>query len=125
MSFDVDMIIPEKAVDHLGQEATAGRTFFNYKLVITCSPAADSRHAGLRIVSEDLMYIPQTDAAKRLPFPHSPEWRDSVIKGNRRTPHVSTREGIVRLHPDGGTRGRAWQYPANTLPRTVLSGCPS
>ncbi len=121
MSFEVDMIISEKAIDHLGQEATAGRTFLNYKLVIAYSPAVDSKQSGLRIESEDLMYIPRMDAAKRLPFPHSPEWRDSIIKGDRRTPYISTAKGIVRLHQDGGTRGRAWQYPANTLPRTVLS----
>ena len=128
MSFTVEMIVPEKAVDDLGQEARASITFLRYALELAYKETGDSPIPGaLEITKEELVHIAQRDAWKHLPFPHrAKDWRRSVVHGQRRAPaFISTgREGeirVIKLHQDGGSSGRPLRRPAANLPRTVLS----
>ena len=95
MSFVADMVVPQRAVDDLGQEAKASTTFLRY------SP----RH----------LLFPHS----------AKHWRKSIVHGRRAVPFISTEsEGenrVIKLHQDGGSSGRPLRRPAVNLPRTVLS----
>ena len=128
MSFAAEMIVPSKAVDDLGQEASASITFLRYSLELAYRDPSDRGMAGsLEITKEELIHIPQGAAAKHLLFPHrAKDWRRSVVRGQRRVPYfISTEEDggqkIIKLHQDGGSSGRPLRRSATNLPRTVLS----
>ena len=127
MSFVADMVVPQRAVDDLGQEAKASTTFLRYSLELAYRDAGDSIGQGaLAIVKEELVRIAQREAPKHLLFPHSAKhWRKSIVHGRRAVPFISTEgEGenrVIKLHQDGGSSGRPLRRPAVNLPRTVLS----
>ena len=128
MSFAVEMIVPAHAVDDLGQEARASITFLRYSLELAYRPPGDTLTPGsLEITKEELTHIPQGAAARHLLFPHrAGDWRRSVVQGQRRANYfISTEhEGgqrVIKLHQDGGSRGRPLRRSAAHLPRTVLS----
>jgi predicted ATPase len=126
MSFEAEMIIPAEGADDLGQIAEATITFLRYSVILSYrkdKPSAS--HGALELLKEELTYITQRDAPKTLLFPHSPSWRNSVVKGRRSGPaFISTidePEGpVIQLHQDGGG-GRPFPRKAIDLPRTVLS----
>lgn len=129
MSFLVEMIIPPTGTDELGQQAEASMTYLRYELDIGLQQAGGtSLGARLEIQREALVHIRKTDAHEHLVFPHSPKWRDSVIKGRRTSDYISTdTKGdviTIALHMDskGGLGGgRPRRVPARNLPRTMLS----
>ena len=127
MSFEAEMLVPRKAVDDLGQEATASITFLRYSLTLRYREAGNSLTPGaLEIEEEQLVHISQRDALKHLLFPHSVKhWRESVVQGRRtNAPFISTHteggERKIYLHQDGGAGGPLAR-PAANLPRSVLS----
>ena len=127
MSFEAEMLVPRKAVDDLGQEATASITFLRYSLTLRYRETGDNLLPGaLEIVEEELVHISQRDALRHLLFPHSVKhWRESVLQGRRtNAPFISTQvedgDRIIYLHQDGGAGGPLAR-PAANLPRTVLS----
>ena len=121
MSFEADIIVPKEGVDDLGQPAKATSNLLKYSLTIARCPESSTRGGStLKILSEGLTYIPRSRPSEKIPFPHRKSWRDSVMTGERRSPYISTRDGIVKVHQDG-KGGRPWRYSANSLPRTVLS----
>ena len=83
----------------------------------------------LQIVRERMVHINRSKARNRLGFPHKKSWRDSVVKGRRTSPYISTEnegagEPVVSLHTDtlaGLGGGRQRRVPAASLPRTMLS----
>jgi len=123
MTFEAEMLIPESGVDDLGQEAKAAITFLRYAI------ALGMEGTSLTIRREELSHITLGKASGHLRFPHSTAWRQSVVKGRRTSPFISTstKDGItyIRLHQDQGKDykggGRPHDYVANKLPRTVLS----
>ena len=128
MSFVAEMIVPRRAIDDLGQEAEASTTFLRYSLDLAYREPDDRLARGdLAIVKEELVHITKRDAPNQLPFPHSAgKWRDSVVTGRRSVPYFISTDGdgenrIIKLHQDGGSRGRPLPRPAANLPRTVLS----
>ncbi len=133
MEFDLDMIVPPSAEDHLRQEAEASATYLNYHLELRYRSGDNARRkAGeLEICSESLTYISKTKAAGRLAFPTSRAWLDSVIRGKKTSALISTRadEGpaVVILHMDGKSenqlhkRGASYKRHAEQLPRTFVS----
>jgi len=130
ISFTAEMIVPSQGEDDYGQEAKATSTFLRYTLHLAYRE--DSEHGSLgtiEIEKEELDYITQGDALAHLLFDHSASrWRRSVVRSARRTgsPFISTEgegdERVIRMHQDGGSRGKPLTYSANRLPRTVLSG---
>ena len=121
MTFEVEMLVSPNAVDDLGQEARAAITFLTYGLELCWTSQ------GLEIGREDLSYIKVTEAISHLLFPHSSDWRKSVVFGRRTEPLISTdlaaEKPIIQLHVDYGDAfaGRPRSYVASRLPRTVLS----
>ncbi len=128
MKFEAEMLVPEQAVDDLGQPTKASITFLRYSLNLGYRLAKPpSSFGSLEIVKEELVHITRASASKHLLFPHSVKpWRDSVVKGRRAGgPFISTEESgdpgrTIRLHQDGGSRGRPLTL-STSLPRTVLS----
>ena len=129
MTFSAEFLIPEKGEDELGQTARASMTLLQYELELRYRHDSTIKTMGaLEIVREKLVHINRSQAKKRLGFPHKTPWRDSVVKGRRTSPYISTEiehEGaVVSLHADsvGGTGGgRPRRVPAASLPRTMLS----
>ncbi len=126
MSFEVEMIVPSEGVDDLSQEAKATNTFLRYTLNLAYRKEENLGSLGsLEVLKEELDYFKVTNARKNLLFPHTPEWRKSAVSGERKGKQFISTEGegegrIVRLHQDGGSRGRPlWQV--KRLNRTVLS----
>jgi len=127
MSFEAEMIVPPRARDDRGQIAEASTTFLRYKLVLAYR-VDDSSLGSLEIRHESLDHINLGDALQVLHFPHSADWRRSVLKGRRTSPFISTRreqegaERLIMLHQDNrGGGGRPLSLLAANLPRTVLS----
>lgn len=128
MSFEVEMIVPQSAVDDLGQTARATANFHRYSLVLRYrdrQPAENGFVGPLEILKEELRHIYLSEAKKNILFDHSAKWRESALRVVRRAaPFISTSgEGarrVINLHQDGGGRGRAVSNPASQ-PRTMLS----
>ena len=124
MTFEVEMIVPEKGIDDLGQSATAKITFLRYEIKIGFRA---EKPGGLELLHEELKHINRSDAYKHLLFDHKKTtWRLSAIKGKRSGgSFISTKgegkERIIELHADGEGGGRPRKISASTLPRTVLS----
>jgi predicted ATPase len=127
ISFEVEMLVPRRGVDDLGQEAKASITFLRYELELEYREDEGARSlGGLQIKHESLKPISLGDAkAHHLPFDHSSSWRRSVVMGRRTSPFISTErtgeQTYIKLHGDGGKVGRTRQFLAESLPRTVLS----
>ena len=127
MSFEADMIIPQKGIDDLGQQAEATTTFLRYRIVLAYREDENLPSLGtLELIEERLERLKLGDWRKHLKFADKRKaWRDSVLKGRRTAHFISTenQEGnrVIKLHQDGGSSGRAHAILAKNLPRTVLS----
>jgi len=126
MFFEAEMIVPPRGEDDLGQEAKAGITFLRYRLKLGYRQDERSSIGGIEILQEELTHITQGDAKKNLSFPHAKNWRSSVVLGRRAGgSFISTQMAenplIIKIHQDGGGRGRPNGLLARTLPRTALS----
>ena len=126
MRFEADMILPPTGVDELGQPVEGSSTFVRYTLVLGLrSENSPDREAGaLELIEESLVPLRLTDAPQLLLFPHSMEWRKSVLKGRHTAKFISTEgedaQRTIRLHQDGRS-GRLFKRPATSLRRTLLS----
>jgi len=119
--FEVDMIIPAKGIDHLGQIAEATTTSLKYQLKIGLKKDILGQE-GLQIISENLTPITKREMKRRLTQMNaSNAWIDSVILGKRGTPFIETEFGadIVTISTDKA--GRRKTLKIDQLPRTVLS----
>lgn len=124
MSFEAEMIVPDTGLDDLGQEARASSTFLRYSLSLRYRADETARSLGaLELTHEELAYIKRGEARAHLPFRTNKEWRESAVKGRRWTPYyISTdSNGVIKVHQDGGSSGKARSLLAASLPRTALS----
>jgi len=127
MTFQAEMIVPKQGIDDLGQDVSASITFLRYTLKLGYRTEIGHRVGGLELLYEELIHFNQGDAAKHLLFPHkAAQWRKSAVQGERRGgPFISTEgeggERIIKMHQDGGSRGKPRPVLAVNLPRTVLS----
>ena len=120
MTLGVEMLVPHSGIDDLGQPAVAAYTFLRYDISLARA------ETGLEIEAETLSYVKKGDAATHLKFEHSRQWRESVVRGARRAPLISTQDdGRILLHQDKGRGylggGSPRPHLAKRLPRTVLS----
>ncbi len=122
MLFEVDLLIPKTGIDDLGQDAQATITSVRYCLELKLNNETADKEL-LEIVREELNPITQTEARKNIYFPASKNWLDSIITGRRSTknPFISTDNGKIKLHQDGGSKGRTAEFIAEKMPRTLLS----
>lgn len=127
MRFEIEMIIPKKGVDELGQTAKATITTVRYTLVLATRKEEILGNDGLlEIIKEELVPISQSDAKRSIGFDHNNAWENSVLEGrSTQALFISTeREGperIIKFHQGEGIKGRAISRKASLLPRTVLS----
>jgi predicted ATPase len=130
MSFEAEMIIPQKGVDDLGQEAKAAATFLQYSLKLAYrKDNGFSTLGGLEIIHEELKRVRHSKIDEVLPFPHTNKWRKSVIEGGKSEPFIQLEDDggnrIIALHQGSKSGGRPIRRIAKTLPRTVLSSATS
>ena len=127
MSLEAEMIIPEEGTDDLGQEAKATVTLLRYRVVLAYRVDDSLASLGtLELIEERLDRLKLGDWGKHLKFAaQRKDWRDSVLKGKRAVPFISTRiqgeDRVIKVHQDGGKGVRPQPILAKTLPRTVLS----
>ncbi len=125
MEFEMDLLVPRSAEDDFGQSAEATITTLRYCLSIGRRDGNQESSADqLILLKEELKHIPVGEAKAGFGFPNEKEWRDSVVKGARRSPFfISTdpEEHLVRIHQDGGGRGQPLSFPADNLKRTVIA----
>lgn len=121
MSFEVDMLIPLNGIDDLGQTAEATSASLRYKLELALNNDVYDNEP-IQILCEELRPVTFTDTKRNLKFPHKKEWIDSILGGKRSTgtPYISTEADRIKLHQDGN-RGRATDFIAQKMPRTLLS----
>jgi len=139
MSFEAEMLIPSQGiVDDLGQEAKASSTFLRYTLILAYRNEQSflKPFGSLEILKEELIRINKSDIPTHLVFDYSKLWINSLFISRSRGEYIST-EGdknddtrMIRLHQDSGSSGRKQggivggkkrEFPARTLPRTVIS----
>ena len=125
MSFAVEMVVPQQAVDDVGQVAKAATTFLRYELELWLSTDSGTGGPHLEIRREVLMPLKKKEAVALLPFENSPKWRRSVVLGRRGHPFVSTVEEedgrrVIKRHQDGGG-GNPVPALASSLRGTIVS----
>ncbi len=123
MSFEVDMLVPETGIDDLGQVAIAKITSLRYGLRLKLNDSNTTTDQPIEIVEESLIPISRDIAIKGIGFIYDENWLKSILKGKRSGPFISTKDGKINLHQDAKdrSRGRAWEFVANKMPRTLLS----
>ena len=124
MQFAVEMIVPQQAVDDVGQTAKAATTFLRYELELGLSIDVSTGGPQLEIRSEKLVPLKKKEAVALLLFGNSPKWRRSVVLGRRGPPFISTVEEnghrVIKRHQDGGG-GNPVPALASSLRGTIVS----
>jgi len=128
IKIEAEMLVPSKGSDYLDQPAEAKTTFLVYGLELRyIPPEGAAARPRIELVEETLEYVKKGEALAHLPFDHSVGWRNSVVKGRRTSPYISTEtlddgSRVVKLHQDSSTGGgRTRLFQAEKLPRTILS----
>lgn len=127
-----EMIVERGVQDDFGRPAEATSTFLRYEISVGYEPPAPTHRGSLGrlvLLSEDLKYVTQGDAAAKLRFPHSAgSFRKGAIINERRTPagYISSRKADdgqteILVHQDGGSRGPGQVAPTATAPRTIVA----
>ena len=123
MSFEVDMLVPKKSEDDLGQEAEASITSLRYSIELKLNDEIGDSEP-IEIVKEELKPITLTETEKRIFFYKTTEWSKSVLSGRRaKIPFISTDGEKIKLHSDSKDKrgGRTTESIAKKMPRTLLS----
>lgn len=126
IDIEAEFLVPKIVSDDFGQETNASATHLRYRICIELTQEDDSNnHEKIILTHESLTYIPKQESRKRLGFPHSSDFWNSVIGPGRRSDFIATEEKngqtVIRLKQDGGDVGRALEIPAKRSSRTVLS----
>ena len=121
ISFEIDMIIPLKGIDDLGQTAEATITSLRYKLALKLNEESGNKEP-IEIIKEELLPVTLRDTRSNIYFDKSNEWLNSVLSGRRssKNPFISYVDGKIKLHQDG-SKGRTTEFIADKMPRTLLS----
>lgn len=119
--FEIDIIIPSKGEDDLGQVANATITSLKYILELKLNDEVSVKEP-IEIIREELLPIKQGDSKKNFYFKHESIWLKSILLGRRSTriPFISTDGDKIKLHQDGN-KGRGTEFIAEKMPRTLLS----
>jgi predicted ATPase len=119
IELSADMIVPSHVVDDFGQETKSSTTLLRYDVHLQYSRESDR----LVVTYESLQHHRLGEFKQLTGFESTPAFRESVAVGSRRGgPLISTdvAQGAIRLHGDGGSRGRP--LPVGRSPLTVLGG---
>lgn len=127
IEFEVDLIIPERGIDHLGQSCIATTTALKYSLKIGYQEnAAEQQQSPLRILREDLWPIKKRDITQTLTQMGAKKaWIESVVLGKKSSysafMETLVDQQIVTVSTDQIQGGRPKSFRLESLPRTVLS----
>ncbi|MCE7947323.1 MAG: ATPase [Chloroflexi bacterium CFX4] len=115
MVFEAEMVVPAYVVDDFGREASVGRTYLSYSLILAYR---DDPQKPLEITEERLRYLNKSEVRKDLAFA-KPTWHTTAIQssGGDRLPPIET-------NPDGSITQRGTGRPRierRRLERTILS----
>jgi predicted ATPase len=124
MEFDVDFLVNDGVVDDFGREARPKVTFLQYKLGLKYVPASSTRPEGIELAYEMLDFVQKGDARKRLGFPVSRDFFDSVYKGSSKSDFIymdKENPSIAKVRQDGGSSGQPISIPIERAERTILS----
>ncbi len=117
IELSAEMITAQDVVDDFGQVARASTTLLTYTVRLAYHGESDR----LLVAGETLSHAKLGDFNRFVAFRSSLAFRSSVAAGSRRGgPLISTDEGRIMLHGDGGSRGRP--APVGTSPLTVVGG---
>lgn len=125
IAIEVEFLVPSKVTDDFGQETFASATHLKYTVHLELNQRADAQSSEkIHLSHEALTYVPKGESRKRIAFPHSLEFWNSIIGSGRRSDFIATEERngqtIIRLKQDGGSSGRSLDVAAHRSPRTVL-----
>ena len=124
----VEMIVSREVSDDFGRPAESTSTFLRYEVGFRYElPSATiGPFGGLVLEREELRPITVGRAHNHLRFPHNKaNFRNRVVH-NRRSgqPYIDTtkdgEQDVIRIHQDGGSRGRARPAPAEGAVRTIV-----
>lgn len=122
-----EMIVPHDIEDDFGQPAEATTTFLRYELEIGYEPPTGLERGGrLALFAESLTHITLSDAFRHLRFPHAAgRFRRKIVLGHRSaSAYISTDrsgdEPVIKVHGDGGSRGRPRTSSATRTPSTTV-----
>lgn len=124
MEFDVDFLVNDSVVDDFGREARPKVTFLQYRLGLRYVAPSATRPEGIELAYEMLDFVPKGDARKRLGFPVSKEFFDSVYKGSSKSDFIymdKVNITIAKVRQDGGSSGQPISIPIDRAERTILS----
>lgn len=117
IGLSADMIVERTIVDDFGSEATSSTSLLTYSLELHY----DEKSGRLLVASEQLKPARLGDYKSFVGFKSSVPFRRSVASASRRRgPFISTTGETIRLHGDGGSRGRP--SPVGKSPLTVIGG---
>jgi len=124
-----ELIVDPQVRDDFGRSVDASSTFLRYEVQIGYEPPNQLGTLGrLVLLSEQLDYITEGEAARKLKFPHSAQlFRTTMVKNKRKTHsgYISTKQASdgqteIVVHQDGGSRGPGQVAPASSAPRTIV-----
>lgn len=124
MDFEIDLLVPKCAEDDLGQMAHTSVSCLKYKLKLKLNEdSSDINQQPIEILEEALMPMTRQDAKRSIGFYHNKEWSNSIFYGQKSSPIISTTDEKIKLHQDtqGKSGGRAAEFVAQRMPRTLLS----
>lgn len=124
MEFEVDFLVKDKVIDDFGREAKPKVTYLTYKLILRYIPATSTSPEGIELAHESLDFIQKREAKKRLGFPVSKEFFESIYKGSSKIDFIYTDNesghGVVKIRQDQ-TNGPPISIPISKAERTILS----
>lgn len=125
MRFTADLLLDRRVEDDFGIGAEAAISSVRYEVALRLNE--EERPERLELVHESLKPIPQKEARRSLGFPAKKEFKDSVIRGARSRPFISTTTVSsvgpqIKVHQEGHG-GR--EVPAPKSSQTVLRGMAS
>jgi len=127
MKFAAEMIVPDEIEDDFGQRAKPTTTFLRYEVEIGYEPPAGLERVGrLVLLGEWLTHITQSDAWQHVRFPHAAgKFRRKIVTGRRSaSAYISTDrsgdEPVIKVHGDGGSRGKPRTASATRAAATVV-----
>ena len=117
IELSADMVVPTEVVDDFSETARPSTTLLTYTVRLQYAAESDR----LSVDYESLTHARLSDYKRFIGFHTSRDFRASVVSGFRRSgPLISTKDDRIRLHGDGGSRGRP--APVGRSPLTVVGG---
>lgn len=125
MHFAADLLLDRRVEDDFGIGAEAAISSVRYEVGLRLNE--EEKPERLELIHESLKPIPQKEARRSLGFPARKDFKDSVIRGARSRPFISTTIMVpagpqIKVHQEGHG-GR--EVPAPKSSQTVLRGMAS